>query len=122
MCVCVQRDRERESITKSKHVFVSKTFAPTFRPSWGFFKVCPVGLTVSRTHARTHARTYGERGRGRESLHLCINVYFLFFKFFYTDNYDDAGSRCHRQVHRAVSLRCAVVSTGRHWRRSEKAW
>ena len=36
---------ERESITKSKYVLVLKTFTPKFRPSWGFFKACPVGLT-----------------------------------------------------------------------------
>ena len=35
------------SIIESKHVLVLKTFTPNFRPSWGFFKACPVGLTDS---------------------------------------------------------------------------
>ena len=36
---------EREYISKSKHVLVWKLFTPHFRPSWTFFKACPVGLT-----------------------------------------------------------------------------
>ena len=37
----------RESITKSKHVLYWTLFTPNLRPSWGFFKACPVGLTDS---------------------------------------------------------------------------
>ena len=45
-CVCVCGGGG-ESITKSKHIWVLKTFTPNFHPSWGFFNACPVGLTDS---------------------------------------------------------------------------
>ena len=37
--------KQRESITKSKYVLYWKLYSPDFRPSWGFFKACPVALT-----------------------------------------------------------------------------
>ena len=44
---CSTKQREREGITKSKHILVWKLLPQIFTPILGFFKACSVGLTDS---------------------------------------------------------------------------